>query len=137
MRNVYIRQRKMESLTDGIRVLSCFPENREGIAAQNALQTACRDLEMSHQSIKFEKLDFGETSTVDLFYSTDVVVADITEFSRRNGVFYHLAIRESFGNKNNFVTFLNSSESYRGARRGSSVSKVDSQQLEVGSLGLN
>lgn len=116
-----------------IRVLSCFPDRREGLAAETALQEACKDLGLLHQRVGFDKLDFGETSTVDLFYSADVVVTDITELSRRNGLFYHLAVRESFESTNNIVTVLNSSESYRGARRGSAVGpgKTDMAQIQV------
>lgn len=116
-----------------IRVISCFPDRREGLAAETALQEACKDLGLLHQRVVFDKLDFGETATVDLFYSADVVVADITELSRRNSLFYHLAIRESFENTNNIVTVLNSSESYRGARRGttSGTPRVDMTQIQA------
>ena len=123
----------VEKMGRDIRVISCFPDRREGLAAESALQEACKDLGLLHQRVVFDKLDFGETSTVDLFYSADVVVADITELSRRNGLFYHLAIRESFENTNNIVTVLNSSESYRGARRGSTSgpAKTDMVQMQA------
>lgn len=122
-----------EKMGRDIRVISCFPDRREGLVAESALQEACKDLGLLHQRVVFDKLDFGETSTVDLFYSADVVVADITELSRRNGLFYHLAIRESFENTNNIVTVLNSSESYRGARRGSGSGppKTDMAQMQA------
>jgi mitogen-activated protein kinase kinase kinase 5 len=104
-----------------IKVISCFQDGIEGVAAEKALQEACNHLGIIHSTVNFDKLDFGETSAIDVFYSADVVVADVTEISRRNSLFYHLAIRESLESKNNIVTMVNTSESYRGARRGSVV----------------
>ena len=118
-----------------IRVISCFQDGTEGVAAEKALQDACNQLEIVHHKVNFDKLDFGETSAIDTFYSADVVVADVTEISRRNSLFYHLAIRESLDCKNNIVTVVNRSESYRGARRGSAIHHDqgnDLGQLQVG-----
>ena len=70
------------------------------------LQSAAKELGMTCQRILFEKLDFGETSVLDQFYSADVAVADITEVSYQAVLSYHLGLRENFDMKQNMVTYI-------------------------------
>ena len=65
-----------------------------------------RNLGITCQRILFEKLDFGETSVLEKFYSADVAVADITEVSYQAVLSYHLGLRENFDMKQNMVTYI-------------------------------
>ena len=119
-----------------LRVISCFQDGREGAAAEESLKDACNQLGIVHHKVNFDKLDFGETSALDTFYSADVVVVDVTEISRRSTLFYQLGIRESFDCKNNIVTVVNRSESqYREKRWDSEIPQDQGNDLEQVQVG--
>ncbi|XP_072036155.1 mitogen-activated protein kinase kinase kinase 15-like isoform X2 [Amphiura filiformis] len=55
--------------------------------------------------VAFEKLDFGETTVLDMFYAAEMVVVDISVSVQRTTLFYHLGVRESFGKEKNVVLY--------------------------------
>ena len=101
-------------------VVAVFPETKEGQKAFEALQKAANDLKSTIvERIPFQKLDFGETATLDKFYSANVVVSDVTDKSYQATVFYQLGLRESFDMKHNVVTCVDEQTAYKAGRRGS------------------
>ena len=90
-------------------VVAVFPDNTNGNRAYAALEAAAGQLMQTHlERIPFEKLDYGETATLDKFYATNVAVVDVTERHMQAALFYQLGLRENFDMKNNVVTVLES-----------------------------
>ena len=88
-------------------VLAVFPDNKNGNSAYEALQMAVKDLKHTRlERLPFEKLDYGETASLDKFYAANVVVVDVTERNMQAALFFQLGLRESFDMKNNVVTML-------------------------------
>ena len=87
-------------------VVCVFPDTKEGKKSFEALSRAAGQLKYVVEKIPFEKLDFGETDSLDKFYSSCVAVADVTDRSFQAKIFYHLGLRESFEMKQNIVTYL-------------------------------
>ena len=57
----------------------------------------------SLENVPFQKLDFGETAILDLFYNADVVIVDMTIATQQSSLFYHIGVRQSMSMKNNIV----------------------------------
>lgn len=55
------------------------------------------------QRIDFDKLDFGETETLDLFYNADVALVDVTVTHQQPSLCYHIGVRESMGQSYNMI----------------------------------
>ncbi|KHJ46966.1 hypothetical protein D918_02506 [Trichuris suis] len=55
--------------------------------------------------IPFEKLGFGETSTLGSFYNADVVVVDVSNSLQQSTLCYHLGVRESMNQNYNIVLY--------------------------------
>ena len=65
----------------------------------------CNETNARVNQINFKRLDFGEASVVDQFYSSDAAIVDLSIPDQQSALLYHLAVRESFGMKNNILLF--------------------------------
>lgn len=83
-------------------VVSIFPDSKQGTAALRTLEKAVGSTS-NIQRIPFEKLDYGETESLDKFYSAPVVVVDVTERNYEACLYYQIGLRESYGMKHNVV----------------------------------
>ncbi len=84
-------------------VVSIFPDSKQGTAAFKALEKAVSSSNSTIERIPFEKLDYGETESLDKFYSAPVVVVDVTERNYEACLYYQVGLRESYGMKHNVV----------------------------------
>lgn len=97
-------------------VLAVFPDNKNGNRAYEALQMAVKDLKHTQlEKLPFEKLDYGETASLDKFYAANVAVVDVTERNMQAALFYQLGLRENFDMKNNVVTMLENQRTFNDA----------------------
>ncbi|XP_022081691.1 mitogen-activated protein kinase kinase kinase 15-like isoform X2 [Acanthaster planci] len=93
--------------TQVVCVFSCQSPKDACNKAYACLQTACKNANSTKLSrVAFEKLDFGETKVLDIFYGADVVVVDMTVMVQQRTLFYHLGVRESFGMERNIVLYF-------------------------------
>lgn len=72
------------------------------------IKQACGMVNANLTRIQFEKLDFGETTVVEAFYNADVAVVDYSIQIQQSALSYHLGVRESFGMRENLVTYNDS-----------------------------
>ena len=86
-----------------LRVVSVFPRNEASFKAVLDLVSVCKSIEAQLEQISFHRLDFGELSALDQFYTADIVIVDASQVKEQATLFYHLGIRESFGMKDNVV----------------------------------
>ncbi|KAL3882967.1 hypothetical protein ACJMK2_029268 [Sinanodonta woodiana] len=76
--------------------------------ALEEVKRACASVDAKHESVIFQKLDFGELAVLDTFYNADVVVVDMSVTVQQSSLFYHLGVRESMSMKNNIIIFYDS-----------------------------
>ncbi|XP_041352249.1 mitogen-activated protein kinase kinase kinase 15-like isoform X2 [Gigantopelta aegis] len=72
--------------------------------AHTSIQQSVESVGASLDTISFQKLDFGETQTLDIFYNADVAIIDMTVPIQQAPLFYHIGVRQSLGMKHNIVT---------------------------------
>ena len=88
-------------------VVAVFPDTKNGNRAFAALEAAAGQLLQTNlERVDFEKLDYGETASLDKFYAANVAVVDVTERHMQAALFYQLGLRENFDMRNNVVTVL-------------------------------
>lgn len=104
-------QSSLKQQRKALRVVSVFPRNEASFKAELDLVAVCKTVEAVHEQIPFHRLDFGELSALDLFYSADIVVVDASLIKEQATLFYHLGIRESFGMKDNLVVVFDDEDS--------------------------
>lgn len=104
-------QSSLKQQRKALRIVSVFPRNQASFKAELDLVAVCKAVEAIHEQISFHRLDFGELSALDLFYSADIVVVDASQVKEQPTLFYHLGIRESFGMKDNLVVVYDDDES--------------------------
>ncbi|VDP00708.1 unnamed protein product [Soboliphyme baturini] len=61
---------------------------------------------INFQRIPFEKLDFGETKSLDAFYNADVAIVDLSISHQRSTMCYHLGVRESMNQSYNVILYF-------------------------------
>ncbi|CEF71157.1 Mitogen-activated protein kinase kinase kinase 5 [Strongyloides ratti] len=74
------------------------------------IQIVCSEIqqvtELLHTNlefIEFDRLDFRETSALDLFYNADIAVVDVTQPNQQPSLSYHIGVRESMGQTYNII----------------------------------
>ncbi|XP_076466646.1 mitogen-activated protein kinase kinase kinase 15-like isoform X5 [Babylonia areolata] len=83
--------------------------NAELLAARekafSEVQNACKSFSTQAvlETVSFQKLDFGETSVLDVFYNADVAIVDMSVGVQQAPLFYHIGIRQSMGMTHNIV----------------------------------
>ncbi|XP_049612825.1 mitogen-activated protein kinase kinase kinase 5 [Syngnathus scovelli] len=80
-------------------------QNNAECMALQCLKQACETIGSQLETIHFGKLDFGETSVLDIFYNADIAVVEMTDAFRQPSLFYHLGVRESFSMANNIILY--------------------------------
>jgi len=94
--------RKLQSKRK-IKVVAVFPDSEGPSTALMQLAEVCKKLDIELTPIKFENLDFGEYTVLNIFYNADVCVVDMSILSEQPSLFYHIGVRESTGMKDNIV----------------------------------
>ena len=113
-------------------IVAVFSDTKNGNRAYDALQMAVKELMQTQlERVAFEKLDYGETASLDKFYAANVAVVDVTERHMQAALFYQLGMRENFEMKNNVVTFLESQSTLGGAGISDGAASMVSPFIEL------
>ncbi|VDN59078.1 unnamed protein product [Dracunculus medinensis] len=65
--------------------------------ASTDIQRAADSLNVKLSRIDFDRLDFGETNALDIFYSADIALVDVSIVQQQPSLCYHIGVRESMG----------------------------------------
>ncbi|KAL5009780.1 hypothetical protein ScPMuIL_012085 [Solemya velum] len=82
-----------------------LPARKEAL---EEVKKACKKVNATVESVVFQKLDFGETAVLDVFYNADVVLVDMSISVQQSPLFYHIGVRQSMGMKHNIILFYDS-----------------------------
>lgn len=74
--------------------------------ALEEVKNTCSVVNANFQKVQFDKLDFGETDSLDTFHNADVAVVDVSLQDQQSALFYQLGVRESFGMKENILIYF-------------------------------
>ncbi|VDM07962.1 unnamed protein product [Wuchereria bancrofti] len=81
-------------------------------------EMACSDVQKVADSLNvnlthldFDRLDFGETNALDVFYNADVALVDVSIAQQQPSLCYHIGVRESMGQSYNIILTEETSES--------------------------
>ncbi|CAJ0919638.1 unnamed protein product, partial [Mesorhabditis belari] len=74
--------------------------------AANDVQKVTDQLNVQLTKLEFDRLDFGETNTLDTFYSADVALVDVSVPQQQASLCYHIGVRESMGQNYNLILTL-------------------------------
>lgn len=61
--------------------------------------------------IDFDRLEFGETTALDMFYNADIALVDFTVTQQQPSLCYHVGVRESMGQQFNIIIMYMHDES--------------------------
>ncbi|CAJ0577881.1 unnamed protein product, partial [Mesorhabditis spiculigera] len=84
---------------------------RQRELAANDVQKVTDQLNVHLTRIEFDRLDFGETNTLDTFYNADVALVDVSVPQQQPSLCYHIGVRQSMGQRYNIMLTLLSEES--------------------------
>ncbi|GMR58570.1 hypothetical protein PMAYCL1PPCAC_28765, partial [Pristionchus mayeri] len=73
------------------------------LSAHAEVQKVADSLNVHLTQIDFDRLDFGESSTLDQFYNADVALVDLSVTQQQPSLCYHIGVRESMGQAYNMI----------------------------------
>ncbi|KHN79208.1 Mitogen-activated protein kinase kinase kinase 15 [Toxocara canis] len=71
--------------------------------ACNDVQKVADSLNVNLTRLDFDRLDFGETNALDVFYNADVALVDVSITQQQPSLCYHIGVRESMGQSYNII----------------------------------
>uniref|UniRef100_A0A915CBK4 mitogen-activated protein kinase kinase kinase n=1 Tax=Parascaris univalens TaxID=6257 RepID=A0A915CBK4_PARUN len=71
--------------------------------ACNDVQKVADSLNVNLIRLDFDRLDFGETNALDVFYNADIALVDVSITQQQPSLCYHIGVRESMGQSYNII----------------------------------
>ena len=89
----------------GMLIVAVLPATEGDISITSCLEDVSHFVAADLELISFEDLDSGEPNALELFYSSNVAIVDMSNASQQVSLFYRLGIRESVGGCQTLVLF--------------------------------